>query len=174
MVKVKWSRYIPGLAQRVGRGTALLFNDHDTRREWVISSTPRPHFIPGKDPVPILQKAGWAPGPVWTGGKSHPHRDSIPDRPARSQSLYGLSYPDPKTFRTFRNPRCWKSDIKDIHNLKFRHYLGILTHMIWKYRMPVTSPRPVSDLHCWWHLKCRVHICFGGCKHSSLWWTNIN
>ena len=26
------------------------------------------------------------PGPVWTGGKSRPHRDSIPDRPARSQS----------------------------------------------------------------------------------------
>ena len=26
-----------------------------------------------------------APGPVWTGGKSRPHRDSIPDRPARNQ-----------------------------------------------------------------------------------------
>jgi len=47
---------------------------------------------PGKEPVPIVQKAGWAPGPVWTGGKSRPHRDSIPDRPARSQSLYQLSY----------------------------------------------------------------------------------
>jgi len=27
------------------------------------------------------------------GGKSRPHRDSIPDRPARSQSPYQLSYP---------------------------------------------------------------------------------
>ena len=54
---------------------------------------PRPHFTPGKDPVPILQEAGWAPGPVWTGGKSRPHRDSFPDRPAHSQSLYRLSYP---------------------------------------------------------------------------------
>jgi hypothetical protein len=44
--------------------------------------TPQPHFTPGKDPVPILQEAGWAPGPVWTGGKSRPHRDSIPDLPA--------------------------------------------------------------------------------------------
>ena len=35
----------------------------------MVSSTPRPHFTPGKDPVPILQEAGWAPGPVWTGGK---------------------------------------------------------------------------------------------------------
>jgi hypothetical protein len=45
------------------------------------------------DPVAILQEAGCAPGPVWTGRKSRPHRDSIPDRPARSQSLYRLSYP---------------------------------------------------------------------------------
>jgi hypothetical protein len=59
----------------------------------VVSSTPRPHFKPGKDPVSIVQEAGWAPGPVWLGGKSRPHRDSIPDRPARSQSLYRLSYP---------------------------------------------------------------------------------
>ena len=55
----------------------------------MVSSTPRPHFTPGKDPVPILQEAGWD----WTDGKSRPHRDSIPDCPACSQSLYRLSYP---------------------------------------------------------------------------------
>jgi len=81
------------VAERVGRGIALLFHDRGTRRGWMVSSTPRPHFTAGKDPVPILQEAGWAPGPVWTGGKSRAHRDSIPDRPARSQTLYGLSYP---------------------------------------------------------------------------------
>ena len=59
----------------------------------MVSSTPRQHFTPGKDPVPILQEAGWTPGPIWTGGKSRPHRDSIPDRPAHSQSLYRLSHP---------------------------------------------------------------------------------
>jgi len=46
---------------------------------------------PGKDPVPIVQETGWAPGPVWTDGKSRPHQDSILDHPARSQSLYRLS-----------------------------------------------------------------------------------
>ena len=92
-VKVKWSRYRPRVAQRVGRGIAPLFLNRGTRRGWVVSSTPRPHFTPGKDPIPILQEAGWAPRPVWTGGKSRPHRDSIPDRPARSQLLYRLSYP---------------------------------------------------------------------------------
>ena len=98
-VKVKWSRYSPGVAQRVGRGTALLFYDWGTRRGWGVSSTPRPHFTSGKDPVPILQEAGWAPGSAWTGGKTRPHRDSVPDRPAHSQSLYRLSYPAARRFK---------------------------------------------------------------------------
>ena len=59
----------------------------------MVSSTLRPYFTPGKDPVPIVQEAGWAPGPVWTGGKSRPTGLRSPDRPARSQSLYRLSYP---------------------------------------------------------------------------------
>ena len=97
-VKVKLSHCRSGVAQRVSRGIALLFHDRDTRRRWVVSSTPRPHFTPGKDPVPFLQEAGWALGPVWTARKSSPHQDSIPDRPARSQSLYRLSYrPHPHT-----------------------------------------------------------------------------
>jgi len=67
----------------------------------VVSSTPQPHFTPGKDPVPILQKAGWAPEPVWMGGKCRPHRDLVPDRPARSQSLYRLNYPAHKSYFTY-------------------------------------------------------------------------
>ena len=92
-MKVKISRYRPGVAQRVGRGIALLFHDRGTRRGWVVSSTPWPHFTTGKDPVPTVKEAGWALGPVWTSGKSRPHLNSIPGRPARSQSLYLLSYP---------------------------------------------------------------------------------
>ena len=71
------------MAQRVSTGIALLFHDRGTRRGRVVKSTRRSHFTHGKDqvPVPILQEAGWDPGPVWTGGKSRPHRDSTPDRP---------------------------------------------------------------------------------------------
>jgi hypothetical protein len=54
------------------------------------SSTPRLLFTPRKDPVPIVQEAGCAPGPVWTGGKTLPTGIRSPDR---SQSLYRLSYP---------------------------------------------------------------------------------
>ena len=89
--KVKFSRHRPGVAQRVGRGIALLFHDRSTR--WGVSGLQHAPatLYPGKDPVPILQEAGWVPGPVWTGKKSRPHRDSILDHPARSQLLYWLS-----------------------------------------------------------------------------------
>jgi len=93
--KVKRSRYRPGVAQRVGRGIAILFHGRWTRRGWVVSSTPWPHFTPGKDPLPILQEARWVPVPVWTGGKSRPHRDSIPDRPARSSVAIPTELPGP-------------------------------------------------------------------------------
>jgi hypothetical protein len=47
-------------------------------------------FTPGKDLVPIVQEAGWAPGPVWTCAKNlAPTGIRSPDRPARSQSLPG-------------------------------------------------------------------------------------
>ena len=72
----------------------------------MVSSTPRPHFTSGKDTVPILQEAGWVPGPVWTDGKSRHHRDSIPDRPARSHSLYRLSYRAHTHIRSFSKTLC--------------------------------------------------------------------
>ena len=58
-----------------------------------VSFTPRPLFNPGKGPVPIVQEAGWAPGPVWTGAENlAPTGIRFSDRPARSQSLYRLRY----------------------------------------------------------------------------------
>ena len=40
---------------------------------------PQPLFTPRKDPVPIVQEAGWAPGLVWTGAENlAPHWGSIP------------------------------------------------------------------------------------------------
>jgi hypothetical protein len=64
-----------------------------TRKGWGISVTPQPLFTPGKDPVPIVQDVGWAPGPVWTGAENlAPYGFRSPDRPACSQSLYWLRY----------------------------------------------------------------------------------
>ena len=75
--KVKWSRYRPGVAQMVGRGIALLFHDHGTRKGWVFSSTPRPQFTPWKTWYPFYRRlggpqgwSGWAENLVPTGFRS--------------------------------------------------------------------------------------------------------
>ena len=58
------------------------------------ASRPDRSLPPGKNPVPIVQEARWAPGPVWTGAENlAPTGIRSPDRPVRSQSLYRLSYP---------------------------------------------------------------------------------
>jgi hypothetical protein len=71
-------------AHRRSRGIALPFLDHCTRREWGVSVTPRPLFTSGKDPVPIVQEAGWTPGPVWTSTENLAATGiRFPDRAAR-------------------------------------------------------------------------------------------
>ena len=63
-------------------------------------STPRPgRFTPGKEPVPIVEEAGWATGPGWTGvenlaphrdsnfGPSSPYRVAIPTEPSRPPKM---------------------------------------------------------------------------------------
>jgi len=64
------------------------------RGEWS-AARPGRTFPPGKEPVPILEEAGWAPGPVWTGGKSRSHWDLIPDRPGRSSVAISTELPGP-------------------------------------------------------------------------------
>ena len=67
-----------------------------TRRGWVVNTTPRPLYPRDRDPVLIVQEAGWAPGPVATGAENlAPTAIRSPDRPARSESLYRLRYPGP-------------------------------------------------------------------------------
>ena len=81
-------------AHRGRRCIALLFLDHGTRRGEGSASRPGRSLPPGKDAVPIVQEAEWAPGPVWTGGENlAPTGIRFPNRAARSQSLYRLRHP---------------------------------------------------------------------------------
>jgi hypothetical protein len=49
---------------------------------WVVSATPRPCYPRERDPVHIVQEAGWAPGPVWKGAENLvPTGIRSPDRP---------------------------------------------------------------------------------------------
>jgi hypothetical protein len=63
--QVKQSRYRHELAYRVDTDIALPFPDLGARTGWAVSTTPRPLY-----PVPIVQEAGWVPGPAWTCSKN--------------------------------------------------------------------------------------------------------
>ena len=60
--KVKWSRYRPGVAQKVGRGIALLFHYRGTRRgEWS-AARPGRTLPPGKKRYPFYRRLGGPQG----------------------------------------------------------------------------------------------------------------
>ena len=62
---------------------------------WVVNATPRPLYSE-IDPVSIVKDAGCDPGPVWVGSTNlAPTGNRSPGFPARSESLYQLSYPSP-------------------------------------------------------------------------------
>jgi len=74
----------------VSRGIALLFLEpRHSRCGWGGQSHASAASTPVKDPVPIVQEAKFAPGPVWTGvGNLAPTVIRSPNRPARIQPLY--------------------------------------------------------------------------------------
>ena len=81
---------------------------------------------PGKDPVPLLQEAWWTPGPVFMGGKSRLHRDSISDRPVPSSVALPTELPGPPscyvpdiTTRCYRNLKFLDTLSKKYSNIKF-------------------------------------------------------
>jgi hypothetical protein len=66
----------------------------------VVNSRPRQLYPRKRDPVRTLQKAGWAPGPVWTDAENLASSGiPFPDRYARGESLYRLSHPDPHSIQ---------------------------------------------------------------------------
>jgi len=52
------------------RRIALLSPDRSTRRNEGQRHAPAALYPREKDPVPIVEEAGWAPGPVWTGAEN--------------------------------------------------------------------------------------------------------
>jgi len=59
----------------------------------VVNVTPRSLYPRGKIPVPIVQEAGWTPGPVWTVAENiAPLGFKNPNLQAHSKSLYRLRY----------------------------------------------------------------------------------
>jgi len=72
-------------------------------------STPQAdRFIPGKDLVSIVQKAGWAPGPILAGAENlAPTGIRSPSHPARKESLYQPHYLGPPLSSLFTLNLLW-------------------------------------------------------------------
>jgi hypothetical protein len=89
------------VTQKGRRGITLLILYLSTRWGWVVNAMPRPLFSRGKKkaPIPIVEEAVYAPGPIWTGMKKRkyfaPTGVRNANRPACSGSLYRLRYPGP-------------------------------------------------------------------------------
>jgi hypothetical protein len=64
------------------------------RWRWVVHGTPRPLYSRERDPVPILQEAGWAPGLVWTCAPPPPTGIRFPDRPTCTEWPAAFAIPD--------------------------------------------------------------------------------
>jgi hypothetical protein len=77
-VKVNFTLEQAMKAQKGSRCIALLFFNLGARW-WVVNATPRSLYPRERDPVPIVEGAGWAPGPVRTVAENlASHRDLIP------------------------------------------------------------------------------------------------
>ena len=67
---------------------------------WVVNATLWPLYPRERDPVPIVQEAGWVPGTVWTAAENLVATGiRSQDRPAHSQLQYQLSYRGPHIHR---------------------------------------------------------------------------
>ena len=90
-VKIKFTLEQATNAQRGSR--FYIYSFFNLGAKWGRWLMPQPgRFTPGKEPVPTVQEAGWAAGPVWTGAENlAPVGIPSTDRPTRSESLYRLS-----------------------------------------------------------------------------------
>jgi hypothetical protein len=89
---------------------------------WMVNGTPRPLYPKERHPVPNCIGAWVVPTAGLDGcGKRRPYRDSIPDRPARSESPYYAIPAHTAYFRTSINPNnktiqmCYLTYLKSIY-----------------------------------------------------------
>jgi len=143
------------MAHRGSRGIALLFLDHGTRRGWGVSVTPWPLFTPRRDPVPIVQKAGWTPGPVWTCAENLTHTGiRSPGRPARSDSLYQPCYP------AHRDDKARKEWVMNTYTflVGWSCPCALWSTTSWKYMLGQCIPLYILTSLCKMKERCQLYV----------------
>ena len=86
-LKSQWSRYRPGVAQKVGRGITLLFLYRGTRRgEWS-ATRPGRNLPPAQTQYPLYRRLNGPQGRSWRAENLFLTWIPSPDRPGRRESL---------------------------------------------------------------------------------------
>jgi len=112
-----------------------------TRRGWGVSVMRQPLFTPGKDPVTIVQEAGWARRPVWTGAENlappprfdpqtvQPVASRYTDWATRPTSVLKTSTINADTV-TIKFPQNITCNIWEIQKDMWNNHLLYLTHFL--------------------------------------------
>ena len=138
------------MAQRVGRGIALLIHDLGARRgEWS-AARPGRSLPPGKTRYPMYRRLGGPQGPSGRAKILAPTVIRSPDRPACSQSPYRLSYPAQTQERVIK--KLTNNLIKTKRQMWVRSSLYTVHRTLYTTRgTPYTVHYTQCTIHCTLH-----------------------
>ena len=135
----------------------------------MVNATPRPLYPREGDPVPIAYEAGWAPGLVWTGVENlAPTGIRSPDRAARSEPPYRLSYRGPQYivilgFETsFNQSACFlivSIQFTGIISSSSRHSPFLPGTSLQPAAIPFAQVSSIRLQYFPYHMRCSKHSC---------------
>ena len=112
--------------------------------EWS-AARPGRTLLTGKTRSPLYRRLGGPQGRSGLAENLVPHWDSIPDRPARSQSLYRLSYPSMQPVVTVLNCLSGVKCCTGISALRYTNYCGFYTAALEPSGSTGCGPLPNND-----------------------------
>ena len=149
-------------AHRGSRGIALPFHDHGTRRGEGSASRPGRPLPPGKNRYPLCRRLGEPQGRSGQVRKiSPPTGIRFPARPARSQSLYPLSYP--------AHPTCNRVGKKTLESSKWfivtyaselTGRIALVNMNIWRWEVITAHSCDHDSSHVRWVRRERCICCY--------------
>jgi hypothetical protein len=144
--------------------------DPCTRWKWVVSFTPRPLFPQGKSPwYPLDRRLG---GPQSRSGRGGEEKNSQPplaiepqnpDRPARSQALYRLSYHGSDR----GDCSAWNADLFSSGVKRHRYFLD--RNLVGLQNLPGHS-KTEKNLYACIGNRSRYQVNYFICKDPKLYW----
>jgi hypothetical protein len=113
---------------------------------WVVNARPRPLYPRERHPLSLVWEAAWDPSPVLTGSENFAFTGNrSPHRPARSKSLYRMSYEVLVHGHNFYN--YLENNQKHLINIAYLITQPLSTHVTG----PQLSCRSLAEHACCWN-----------------------